>query len=832
MKRWLLIMLLGIAMIPILRAYEYKRVNHYQMGPGTYYSYYEEKTRPWALYVVEIDITNPYINIETAKGGNRLLSRDIPSNMSKNNNYAGHRVVSAINGDYYHTGGEYLNAPITSQVMNGQFIWGFSNNRSAFSFNEDKKPHIINPQFTGAVYAQDTAEIWLSYPLSNVNFTRGTDQMVFYNRYKGASTGTNIYGFECQANPIDDWIVNDTVRAVIESRVSGVGNMAIPEGKIVISGHGAANTFMNNHMQIGDTVKIVQGLANNLPRLTQLVGGGPRMLKDGVDVVAASYPNESIGSAHCSDRHPRTAIGFDQDSTKVYFVVVDGRQAGFSVGMSLYEMAAFMKEIGVAHAVNLDGGGSSSIVVWNSQMNSPSDGSERSVSNGVLCISSAPDDGDMKHIQFVRDSIAVYKKKTVSTGLTGWSEHYHPRSISDWNNISTVYNTDMGVFSEGNFTASDIHGNTKLVVTLNTEGESDSVLIHVIELSDLEISPKYVTTDSSKTIRFSVSARNEAGSRSVMSNDIFEFELLNPAVGSINERVEFNATASGQTALVVKYGDNTDTAFISIEIGEGETAIDEVEDVEDYTVSADEFIDLTQTTFSLVDRHEGSGSKAIKVDYTHQGTTTDGNIYLSAKDPVTIYGLPSEILIDVLGDSVANSVYITLEDATGKSYEAKASVSLLYNDDYRTLFCPMNALLPYDRAEIYPMKYKGFRLRINRRATTGSIYVDRIRVIYPTWTSIEKNDEPVLPAHFRLEQNYPNPFNPETRISYSLTNSERVSLDIFDIRGKYVQTLINAYQSPGSYTVRFKADHLPAGIYYYRLSAGSRMETKKMVLIK
>jgi hypothetical protein len=819
-------------MIPLLHAYEYKKVNHYQMGPGTYYSYYEEKTRPWALYVVEIDITNPYVNIETAKGGNRLLSRDIPSNMSKSNNYAGHRVISAINGDYYHTSGEYLNAPVTSQVMNGQFVWGFSNNRSAFSFNEDKKPHIINPQFTGALYASDSSGLWFSYPLSNVNFTRGTDQMVFYNRYKGASTGTNVYGFECQANPIDDWIVNDTVRAVIESRVSGVGNMAIPDGKIVISGHGAANTFMNNYLQIGDTVKIVQGLANNLPRLTQLVGGGPRMLQDGVDVVAASYPNEGIGSAHCSDRHPRTAIGFNQDSTKVYFVVVDGRQAGFSVGMSLYEMAAFMKDVGIAHAVNLDGGGSSSIVVWNSQMNSPSDGSERSVSNGVLCVSSAPDDGDLKHIQFVRDSIAVYKKQTISTGLTGWSEYYHLRGFSDWNALTIDYNTAMGSFSEGNFTASTTHGNTKLVATLNTEGESDSVLIHVIELTDLEISPKYVTTDSSKTIRFSVAARDESGYFSVMSSDIFEFELLNPAVGSINERVEFKATASGQTALLVKYGNNTDTAYINIEIGEGESAIDEVEDMNDYTVSADEFIDLTQTGFLLVDRTEGSGSKAIKVDYSHIGTATDGNIYLSAKDPVTIYGLPSEILIDALGDSVAHSIYVTLEDGEGKAYEAKASTSLLYNDDYRTLICPMNALLPYDRAEVYPMKYKGFRLRINRKASSGSIYVDRVRVIYPTWTSIEKDVNIHLPAIFRLEQNYPNPFNPETRIGYSLTNSERVTLDIFDIRGKYVQTLVYAYQSPGSYTVHFRADHLPAGIYYYRLSAGLQTETKKMLLIK
>jgi hypothetical protein len=828
MKRLFTIALLCSIIFTALQAYEYIKVDHYQIGPGTYYTSYKETTRPWALYVVEADITNPYITLESNKAGDRLFSRDTPSSMSTKNSYAGHRVVSAINGDYYHTGGDYLNAPVSPQVLNGEFVWGFNSVRSAFSFNEDKKPHIINAQFTGAVSAKDSNGVWVNYPLSAVNRARGENQLILYNRYLSNSTGTNGYGFESVVTPLDDWVVNDTVRCVVESREKHIGNMGIPDGKVVLSGHGTGVTFMDHNFQIGDTVRVVQGLANNLPRLTQLVGGGPRMLQDGVDVVDASYPNESIGETHCTYRHPRTAIGFNQDSTKVYFVVVDGRQEGFSVGMSLYELAAFMKEIGAAHAVNLDGGGSSSIVVWNTVKNSPSDGGERSVSNSIFCVSTAPAGDELAHIQFIRDSIAVYKNNTISTGISGWDEYYHPRNINEWDELQLEYNEDLGEFYQGDFTASHVHGNTDLKVTYGSE--SDSVLIHVIRLDDLEIYPKAVTTDLDKMIKFTVSATDESGVNKSFKNEIFNLEVTDPEVGSINERGEFNALKEGETAVVVHYGLDTDTAWVSVEIGEGEAVLDPVESLDDYTVSADQYIVMDSTSVALIDRAAGDGSKAVEVNYHRSSDREDGNIYLEC-DPVTIYGLPSEILIDALGDSIGHWIYILLEDAEGKEYSAKTSSSLLFNDEFRSLECPMDYLLPFDRNEVYPMTYKGVRLRINKSATTGTVYFDNIKVSYPPTTSIER-DNTQVPATFRLEQNYPNPFNPETRIHYHLNQAENVELDIFDIRGKYVQTLVSEYQSAGTYRVRFNAEHLPAGIYYYRLTAGSQMETKKMVLIK
>jgi hypothetical protein len=107
-----------------------------------------------------------------------------------------------------------------------------------------------------------------------------------------------------------------------------------------------------------------------------VVSGKPQVLKDGV--VYQDPPNSSF----CTTRHPRTAVGLSQDSKTLYVAVIDGRQAGFSVGMKCSEVGTLMKGLGAFNALNLDGGGSSALwVAGSGVVNSPSDGSTRVVAN-------------------------------------------------------------------------------------------------------------------------------------------------------------------------------------------------------------------------------------------------------------------------------------------------------------------------------------------------------------------------------------------------------------------------------------------------------------------
>lgn len=109
---------------------------------------------------------------------------------------------------------------------------------------------------------------------------------------------------------------------------------------------------------------------------------------------------------------------------------------------------------------------------------------------------------------------------------------------------------------------------------------------------------------------------------------------------------------------------------------------------------------------------------------------------------------------------------------------------------------------------------------------------------YTQGVSSVDTDESV-PLRFDLRQNYPNPFNPATLVSYEIpgvrgqgSGAQNVKLVVYDLLGREVKTLVNDYNEPGRYTVRFDASGLSSGVYVYRLTAGQFVESRKMVLTK
>jgi len=91
---------------------------------------------------------------------------------------------------------------------------------------------------------------------------------------------------------------------------------------------------------------------------------------------------------------------------------------------------------------------------------------------------------------------------------------------------------------------------------------------------------------------------------------------------------------------------------------------------------------------------------------------------------------------------------------------------------------------------------------------------------------------PEIPVKLELEQNYPNPFNPSTQINFGLPKSGAVKLQVFDLLGKKITTLIDGPMQAGRQSVTFDASNLPSGMYIYRLETKSNVLVRKMILIK
>lgn len=126
------------------------------------------------------------------------------------------------------------------------------------------------------------------------------------------------------------------------------------------------------------------------------------------------------------------------------------------------------------------------------------------------------------------------------------------------------------------------------------------------------------------------------------------------------------------------------------------------------------------------------------------------------------------------------------------------------------------------------------QVRLDRLVLSGpdgrTISADNFRFDSFELTSVEPLTE--RPTSFELRQNYPNPFNPSTSIAYTLAESGDVLLEVYDMLGRRIATLVNTTQQPGQYTVSFDASGLATGTYLYRLQTGSFEQTRTMMLLK
>ncbi len=126
-----------------------------------------------------------------------------------------------------------------------------------------------------------------------------------------------------------------------------------------------------------------------------------------------------------------------------------------------------------------------------------------------------------------------------------------------------------------------------------------------------------------------------------------------------------------------------------------------------------------------------------------------------------------------------------------------------------------------------------FHFVSNESGNGVGILIDDVTIYPENITAIMADNQiDQLPSRFHLRQNFPNPFNPVTKFTYELPRESIVELSVYNFRGQLIEELVSVKQPAGVYSVTWNADHLPSGIYFYRLSANGYSQTKKCVLLK
>lgn len=346
------------------------------VAPGVRHTVYQ-KPGPYAIHVLEIDLREPTVQIESF----RLQGLVKTTTQALANEREGYHVVAAINADFFsfQTGW-----PLGIHAMRGKLIHAAPTSRSHIAFDCKKRPLIEQFSFRGSI----STKYGDRFQIDRVNEPRTQNRVTLYTSEWDTLLAVSPGDLVLQARLAGtEWSIGDTLRVVVMSLQSeSPTQIGYHEVAILVS-EAEVKSKLQEKLRLRDTLALYLGLNPYVTEVQEVVGGAGRLLRNGLYDSTAIIKSERLASNFLTTRHPRTFVGFDRDTTTLFFCTVDGRQE-LSIGMSFQEMADFLQSIGAWNAINLDGGGSTTMVVEGQIVNSPSDRTgERPVANTLQVIS-------------------------------------------------------------------------------------------------------------------------------------------------------------------------------------------------------------------------------------------------------------------------------------------------------------------------------------------------------------------------------------------------------------------------------------------------------------
>jgi hypothetical protein len=360
------------------------------VAPGVAYRRFVDARGPWVVNLVRVDLRRADLALRHARAHDSLRSRERTTEMVRRASAAGTRVVAAVNADFFDlkTGENENNQMIGGEWWKGLKVTDspydtYDNVHAQLALDSLRRPSMDRFLFVGRAWARGSETPILTLNAAPTGAYEGT---ALYTPRYGSATPRDTARQTAEAPLAAAGHRGDTTLFVRRGPVAPSSGTLIPRDGAVLSAYGSRAGAVQALAE-GDTVRVLLGTHPALRgRPALVIGGWPRILRDGRDVAAEAATMEGTISRNAEARHPRTAVGFSRDSATLFLVVVDGRSTA-SVGMTLVELAALMRRVGAWQALNFDGGGSTTMVVDGAIVNTPSDATgEREVGNALLVV--------------------------------------------------------------------------------------------------------------------------------------------------------------------------------------------------------------------------------------------------------------------------------------------------------------------------------------------------------------------------------------------------------------------------------------------------------------
>ena len=393
-----------------------------------------------------------------------------------------------------------------------------------------------------------------------------------------------------------------------------------PSGVFVMNGNDVTGNDKSAYFAVlkDGTVKIgnADEYANDKGNIQEALGIYKMLVFDGKIVLSDADQKNT-------QKYPRQTIGITEDN-KVILLSADGNQEPASIGLTLMEQAQVMLDLGCKWAGHLDGGGS---MTYGSKpegedsfkiVNKPSDGSERSISNGLIVVSTAAASKVFDHVSFDVETEYATPGTPVEVSVSGVSSTGHAAEIP----ADITYKVTNGTYENGVLIADSV-GDVILTAVYNGK-ECGSVTVHAVIPDKLAFNSSEMTVPYGKTVTLALTATYGLNEVKIKANDI-QFTLENDGIGTI-DGFDFTAgdgsvTESSITATFV--GTTDVVATSNIGLGKGSEVIYDFEDgnVSDFDLGYGKFnyvlpegkvYPVTAATGKV---HSGNGAMALDINY-------------------------------------------------------------------------------------------------------------------------------------------------------------------------------------------------------------------------
>ncbi len=361
-----------------------------QIEPGIVYKQIIDKVDTLSIHILTLDLKNEYYSIIAMKANDSLLGKETTSSMVKKLKDKNYKVIAALNSDFFKI--KYGGEPENNLVINGEFVKGNQVTDSEydlvdkihyqFGITKDNQPFIEKFKFYGEILTKDKTKI----NVNRINAQTDSNSLTLYNKYQGSATPKSKdtwKNLEIRLKKLFNKM--DTLFFKVTDEWNYQGNTKINDN-FILSTNNDMIEKIKSHIFINDTLKIVLKLFPEVGKILTLTGGWGKIVKEGKNFADSSEIEEGIFQRFSKSKHPRSGIGFSKNKDKLYLFAIDGRQES-SKGVSLKKFADIMLAEGVYEGLNLDGGGSTTLIINDKIVNNPSDKTgEREVGVSIAII--------------------------------------------------------------------------------------------------------------------------------------------------------------------------------------------------------------------------------------------------------------------------------------------------------------------------------------------------------------------------------------------------------------------------------------------------------------